>query len=313
MTATLLAPAPTGTATDRIGSVTTPLRPRPAGFAAPRQLGELFDAARLWRPADHGVELSVVVPFYNPGDALRRTVSQLVSCLRAQGVRFEVIAVSDGSTDGSEHTLTNLAPEVRVLTANHNQGKGGALHLGFARARGAWVGMVDADGDIDPVHLVEYLNIARTGQHAVVYADKRHTNSTSASSPFRKIVSIVYSTLVAMLFMLGVRDTQTGCKIFRRDVLADVLPKLQETRFAFDLEFFVAAKAHGITDMVPAPVRLEERTAGSTVGTKAILRTIRDTLTIYTRHHNAKSYNARVRGHVGGRITHGAVTARSWF
>ncbi|WP_203900073.1 hypothetical protein, partial [Virgisporangium aliadipatigenens] len=63
---------------------------------------------------------------------------------------------------------------------------------------------------------------------------------------------------------------------------------------------------------VPAPVRLEERTAGSTVGTKAILRTIRDTLGIYTRHHGNRSYNARVQGLLGGRIRHGAVTVRTF-
>ncbi|WP_203900116.1 glycosyltransferase, partial [Virgisporangium aliadipatigenens] len=87
---------------------TTQLRPT---FAVPRQLGELFDAARLWNAADATVELSIVIPFYNPGDALRRTVASLVTCLRTQGVRFEVIAVSDGSTDGSERTLYGLAPE----------------------------------------------------------------------------------------------------------------------------------------------------------------------------------------------------------
>src|ERR1051325_9262456 len=75
----------------------------------------LFDASRLWSPADPSVELSVVVPFYNPGAALRPTVERLVACLRREGVGFEVIAVSDGSTDGSERTLDGAGPEVRVV------------------------------------------------------------------------------------------------------------------------------------------------------------------------------------------------------
>lgn len=291
MTTALLPPAFTGTVLDGTGSVGTPLRLIPLTAPAPRRPDEIIDGTRLWRAVDAQIELSVVIPFYNPGNALRRTVSQLVECLREQDVCFEVIAVSDGSTDGSERTLDGLAPEVRVVTSPRNRGKGGALHLGFARARGAWVGMIDADGDIDPVHLAEYLHIARTGQHAAVYSDKRHTASSSASSSLRKLISIVYSTLVTMLFLLGVRDTQTGCKIFRRDVLAGVLPKLQEMGFAFDLEFFVAAKAAGITDLVPAPVRLGERTAGSTVGAGAILRTVRDTLIIFVRLHLHRQYS----------------------
>ena len=242
----------------------------------------LHDMSRLWDRAADGVELSVVVPFYNPGPALRRTVESLVSCLRDARVGFEVIAVSDGSTDGSALTLGGL-PGVRVIDNPVNQGKGAALHQGFTTARGAWIGFIDADGDIDPRHLVEYLAVARTGGHALVYADKRHTASASAATGFRKLVSVSYSTLVSRLFQLDVRDTQTGCKIVRRDVLAAVLPRLRERRFAFDLELFVAADAAGIDDLKAVPVRLEERVAGSTVTSATIVRTIRDTFVIYRR------------------------------
>jgi glycosyltransferase involved in cell wall biosynthesis len=272
---------------------TPPSVGRRAKFAAARLSTELADRNRLWAAADPDLELTVVVPFYNPGLALRRMMTRLVGCLRLAGVRFEVIAVSDGSTDGSERTLGGLGHEVRVLVAPVNQGKGAALHMGFAQARGAWVGFVDADGDIDPAHLVTYLNLAREGGHAGVYANKRHASSVSGSSAFRKLVSIVYSSLVTLMFFLGIRDTQTGCKVFRRDVLAGILPSLREQRFAFDLEFFVAAKAAGITDLVDAPVRLETRVAGSTVTSRAILRTIKDTFGIFARIHLRDYYAAR--------------------
>ncbi|BCJ49567.1 hypothetical protein Asp14428_10420 [Actinoplanes sp. NBRC 14428] len=269
--------------------MTATLLPTTATASASARPAQLFNAARLWAPADPAVELTVVVPFYNPGAALRRTVLSLVECLAAEQVAYEVIAVSDGSTDDSERTLAGI-PGVRVITSPVNQGKGGALHLGFAAARGSWIGFVDADGDIDPRHLIDYLRMAREGGHAGVYADKRHARSASASSPFRKLVSIFYSTLVTLLFLLGMRDTQTGCKVLRRDVLADLLPRLRERRFAFDLEFFVAAKAAGIRNFLGAPVHLEERVAGSTVGATAILRTIRDTLVIFGRLHLTRQY-----------------------
>jgi glycosyltransferase involved in cell wall biosynthesis len=292
MTATLL----------RSPASTAPTSARPA---------PLFNAARLWAPADPAVELTVVVPFYNPGAALRPTVLKLVESLAAEQVGYEVIAVSDGSTDGSERTLAGI-PGVRVIDSGVNQGKGGALHLGFAAARGAWVGFVDADGDIDPSHLTEYLRVARDGGHAGVYADKRHAGSASASSPFRKLVSTFYSTLVTLLFLLGMRDTQTGCKVLRRDVLADLLPRLRERRFAFDLEFFVAAKAAGIRGFVGAPVRLEERVAGSTVSSKAILRTIRDTFVIFGRLHLTRQYRPVAAAAPVVNLPSAAPVADSW-
>ena len=99
-----------------------------------------------------------------------------------------------------------------------------------------------------------------------------------------------FIALVASLFALGINDTQTGCKLFRRQALADVLPRLREQRFAFDLEFFVAARAAGIHRMAAAPVAIEARMAGSTVGRAAITRTLSDALTVLARPHFSPPY-----------------------
>ena len=250
----------------------------------------------LWLAAHPDVELSVVIPFFNPGDAMRPTVDRLVAALREERVGFEVICVSDGSTDGSERTLDGAGDEVRVSVNTVNRGKGAALHTGFSHALGAFVGMVDCDGDIDPTHLVDYFRRAQSLGADVVYADKRLSESTSASSPLRKLVSIGFSTVVGTLFALGVKDTQTGCKLFSRHSLATVLPRLREERFAFDLEFFVAAKAAGISKLHAAPVHLSERLAGSTVTSSAILRTLSDALTVFGRLHLTPTYRATSAG-----------------
>jgi hypothetical protein len=244
----------------------------------------------LWAESHPDVELSVVIPFYNPGDSMRPTVDRLVDALRAEGVGFEIICVSDGSTDGSERTLDGAGHEVRVIVNPVNRGKGAALHTGFAHAIGAYVGMVDCDGDIDPLHLVDYLKTAMTRGAHVVYADKRLTESTSASSSLRKLISFGFSSIVGTLFALGVRDTQTGCKLFSRHALQTVLPRLREERFAFDLEFFVAAKAAGLHSLVAAPVHLSERLSGSTVTSTTILRTLSDALTVFGRLHLTPTY-----------------------
>jgi hypothetical protein len=72
---------------------------------------------------------------------------------------------------------------------------------------------------------------------------------------------------------------------------------MREDRFAFDLELFVVAHRRGHRDLRPAAVHLGERLAGSTVTAKAILRTLRDTLTIWARLHVARAYPT-----AGGRV-----------
>jgi glycosyltransferase involved in cell wall biosynthesis len=253
------------------------------------------ESARLWMPANREIEISVVMPAYNPGAALRPAVDRLVDVMRAEGIGFELIVVSDGSTDGSMATLEGVGPELRIIELPANRGKGGALHAGFSRARGSWVGFVDSDGDIDPAHLVGYLKTGRETGADLVYANKKHRDSVSASSPLRKLVSFGFSSIVGTLFSLGVNDTQTGCKLVRREVLADVLPRLRETRFAFDLELFVAASTAGYTTAVAAPVELKERMAGSTVSKSTIVRTLKDALTVLARRHSTPTYRDAVR------------------
>ena len=248
------------------------------------------ESSRLWMPANREIEISVVMPAYNPGDALRPAVDRCVDVMRAEGIGFELIVVSDGSTDGSMATLEGAGPEVRIIELPENRGKGGALHAGFSRARGSWVGFVDSDGDIDPAHLVDYLKVGRETGADMVYANKKHRESISASSPFRKVISLGFSSLVNALFSLGVNDTQTGCKLLRREVLADVLPRLRETRFAFDLELFVAASTAGYTTAIAAPVELKERMAGSSVSRSTIFRTLKDALVVLARRRSTSTY-----------------------
>ena len=54
---------------------------------------------------DANLDLTVVVPYYNPGQLLVPTIERLLRVLDRSGATYEVIAVSDGSTDGSDREL----------------------------------------------------------------------------------------------------------------------------------------------------------------------------------------------------------------
>ncbi|MEI8082289.1 MAG: WecB/TagA/CpsF family glycosyltransferase [Actinomycetes bacterium] len=235
-------------------------------------------------------ELSVIVPFYNPGQAVRSTVTELVASLRAAGITFEVLAVDDGSTDDSAMSLEGVAPEVRVIRHGVNHGKGAALRRGFKNSRGTYIAMIDADGDIDPKYIVDYLNIAKAGHYPVVVASRAHPASISGATPIRKLMSASFNSLVSLMFAVDAHDTQVGCKVFHSTVIAQVLPRLRENRFAFDLEFFVLARMMQIGPIYEAPVVLRHRLAGSTVGPAATIATIRDAFTIFGRLHLTSGY-----------------------
>ena len=203
-----------------------------------------------WEPTLHvgvlpepAVDVSIVVPYYNPGGQLRTTVENLVGVLDAANVSFEIIAVSDGSTDDSPVTLEGF-PEsvVRRVGYQTNVGKGHALRAGLGMGRGRYLGFIDADGDIPPEILASFVSRIRAEAPDIIMGSKRHPNSSVHYTPLRRLYSWGYQSLVRSMFRLDVKDTQVGLKLVDRRVVADVLPHLRESRFALDLELIV----HGI-------------------------------------------------------------------
>jgi glycosyltransferase involved in cell wall biosynthesis len=240
------------------------------------------------------LDLSVVVPFYNPGDLLRPNLLNLVEALRCAGASFEVIAVSDGCTDGSPASIADLEPTViRCLSLPRNAGKGAALRLGLAEGRGRYLGFIDADGDLDPAHWEPFLGLVKLYRPDVVMGSKLHTLSDidASQSSIRRLASWGYQTLVRVLFpSLPVRDTQVGIKVFRRELLMDVLPRTIEQRFVFDLELLVVARRLGYRRIMTAPITMR-RNGVSTLRPRAVWVMFADTVKLACRLHLRHSYD----------------------
>jgi hypothetical protein len=238
-------------------------------------------------------DVTVVVPFFNPGpEVLVDTVGRLAASLRGAGISHRVIAVSDGSTDGSAEAL-RLArfDHVDVVVLDVNVGKGGALRAGLALSRGTLVGYIDADGDLPPEQVVEMVGIAsQTGADAVV-GSKVHPASHLDVEGHRRGLSLLFRVLVRVLFRLDVRDTQTGLKLYRGDVVAQLVPLLREDGFAIDVEILVAAMRAGHRLIVEAPVHLV-RAGTTTMSISRGLATIGGLLRIFWRDHVALAYEA---------------------
>lgn len=235
------------------------------------------------------LDLSVVVPFYNPGSALRPTVKELVATLRSIGLGFEVICVSDGATDGSEDTLHGESPDVVRVVRQPHAGKGQALRSGFAGATGRYVGFIDADGDLPPSQLSTFVRFA-DGTADVVAGSKLQPGSNIALPPLRRVYSWAWQLLTFALFRLRVRDTQTGLKLIRREVLDEVLPRTKETGFAFDVELLVVARHLGHTKVVEVPVVILKRHR-STVSARTGLVMALDLFRIFWRLHVSRAYD----------------------
>ena len=241
-------------------------------------------------------DLSIVIPFFNPGPRFEPHFRAVVDVLAATGSTFEVIAVSDGCTDGSQHLVGDLDEQnVRLISLPKNGGKGAALRAGISEARGTYVGFIDADGDLPAGLIPRLVELTRVDDRPdIVLGSKRHPESQVVYPPLRHLYSIAYQALIAVLFHLPVRDTQTGLKLVRREALTAVLPRMVEKRFAFDLELVVVARQLGYRRLVEAPVVIGQRFT-STISVHAVWGMILDTFAIFYRLKILRYYDSEQR------------------
>jgi glycosyltransferase involved in cell wall biosynthesis len=260
-------------------------------------LQELPEQVRV-PTADHvespGTRLSVIVPAYREARHIRENLSRLVAELDTLSTTYEVIVVSDGNTDRTAREAERVvSPHIKVIEYNRNMGKGYALRCGVSHSSGELVTFIDADMELDPRYIKGFVAVMESFDCDGVIGSKRHPMSNVRYPILRRFQSVVYQLLIRLLFHLKVRDTQTGLKLFRRQLLVESVPLLAIKRFAFDLELLVVARMLGYRKIMEAPVDLEYK-FDSTVDAKSAWRILWDTAAIF--------YRLRLRRYYQGRL-----------
>lgn len=239
-------------------------------------------------------KISVVMPAYNESTHIVSNLLETVDTLSAYADDFEVIVVDDGSPDKTyleaAKLISSHAGRIRIVHYDENHGKGNALMCGTWFAHGDYVVFLDADMDLHPVQLPVLLEMMESTHADVVIGSKRHPLSKVNYPAHRRVYSAVYYTMIRLMFGLPVKDTQTGLKVFKRDVLHRVFPRILAKRFAFDIE--VLANAHRLGyRIVDAPVTLQFQRRFGRLKWNDIVKIMTDTLAIFYRMHILRYYD----------------------
>jgi len=227
-------------------------------------------------------KISVLMPAYNEGENLREAVIETMKELK--GLDHEIIIINDGSKDNTLEVAKELSESfrnVRVVSYSRNRGKGYALKKGFEKSNGEIIVFFDADLDIPPSQIKRFLKALQNG-YDVVIGSKYLPGARVMYSEKRRLFSIWYRTLVKILLKLDVSDTQVGLKVFRREVLERVFPKILVKKYAFDVELLTVINMYGYK-IRELPVKIEHKHFNSSVNYKAILRMFIDTMAVFYR------------------------------
>jgi len=181
--------------------------------------------------------LSIIVPVYNERATIGAVLERLLSI--DLPIAREIIAVDDGSGDGTGAELDAAAARSPLVTALHlerNGGKGLALRTGLARTKGTIVAIQDADLELDPAQLAALVEPLLRNEADVVYGS-RFMHGSSHVPFMTRIGNRSLTMLTNALYRSSLTDMETCYKIMRGD-LARSLP-LTANRFDIEPEITV--------------------------------------------------------------------------
>ena len=165
-------------------------------------------------------QLSVIIPVCNEAGNLGPLVEEIERVL-ASRLRFEVIVVDDGSSDGTPDEAAVLAATrhwLRIERHDRNRGQSAAIRTGVAAAAAPWVAVLDGDGQNDPADIPSLLGALALSDAAMVVGERRQRHDNWA----RRLSSRIANNIRSSLLQDGIRDTGCGLKLFYRDAFLDL-------------------------------------------------------------------------------------------
>jgi glycosyltransferase involved in cell wall biosynthesis len=199
--------------------------------------------------------LSIIIPAHNEERRLPQTLEQVVHFAASQSFETEVLVVENASTDrtlevGNEYSSRH--PMVRVMHEDL-PGKGRAVQKGMLAAEGAYRFFADADFSMPPEEIVRF--IPPLVDVPVAIASREAPGAVRYNEPFyRHITGRVFNSLIRILVLPALNDTQCGFKMFRADVAEDLFRHQTLMGWSFDVELLYIASCRGYPILeIPIP------------------------------------------------------------
>jgi len=192
-------------------------------------------------------EISVVVLCYRGGEAIRQSVRKIIEILDREKLDFEIVLVAnyDSPDDTTPAIVTDIAaqnPRIRCSAIPKEGMMGWDMRSGLALARGAYVAVIDGDGQMP------FEDIARVYKAIIEKrADLAKTYRTSRGDDvWRIVVSYIFNILFMLLFPgLKARDINSKPKIFSRHAFQKL--RLTSNDWFIDAEIMIQTRRYGFS------------------------------------------------------------------
>ena len=191
--------------------------------------------------------LSIIIPAYNEERRLPNALEQVRAFVESQTYTSEVLVVENGSQDRTFEVAQAFAQRYPLVSVfqEKQRGKGLAVRHGILKARGEYRFMCDADLSMPVDEINRFLPPALQG-FDIVIGSREAPGAVRYNEPqYRHLGGRAVNTMIRLLALPGLNDTQCGFKCFRAAVAEDLFRLQTLTGWAFDVELLYIARQRG--------------------------------------------------------------------
>ena len=195
--------------------------------------------------------LSVIIPAFNEEQRLPNTLEQVLVYLQDQSYRSEILVIENASHDNTYQVAKQFAQDhssadlpIQVIRES-KRGKGFAVKRGVYAASGEYRFMCDADLSM-PVTEINRFFPPELEDFDISIASREAPGAVRYNEPaYRHFVGRIFNTLIRILALPELNDTQCGFKCFKAAIAEDLFRDINITGWSFDVEILYLAQRRG--------------------------------------------------------------------
>lgn len=213
---------------------------------------------------EKNVDVSVIIPMFNEEENAKSTLDRITRVLDSTTKSWEMIAINDGSTDHTQKVVEEYSRFnrfVRLISYPQNRGRGKALRVGFAHARGEIICTTDADLSYDEKYIIKMIEVLDQNPDVDLVVGSPYAQGGKAEGvPFHRLFLSKWGNKVLGFAMKGGLSTVTGVlRAYRRECINSI--ELESDGKEIHLEILSKASAMGYKAK-ELPATLKTRTRG---------------------------------------------------
>lgn len=185
--------------------------------------------------------LSIVIPAYNEEKRIGDTLNKIKDYITENKIDSEIIVVNDGSSDNTS-SIVKKHRDINLIELQKNKGKGNAVKIGMLNAKNPLILFSDADLSTPIEELENFIKHIKENDIVIGSRALKESNIEIKQPLPRVLMGKTFNKILQLILIRGIKDTQCGFKLFKKEYARDLFKKQSLSGWGFDGEILFLAK-----------------------------------------------------------------------